>query len=67
MREMRSERGGGGRDRERERERGGGERDVPSLLVNIQFLEGRLQIKFIFDVPKEFNYLHVLKGFIDIY
>lgn len=63
-REERWERRGGKRQRERER---GGERDVPSLLVTIQFLEGRLQVKFIFDTPKEFNSPHVLKGFIDIY
>lgn len=49
------------RERESQTEKG-----LPSQLVT-QFLEGRLQVKFIFDVPKKSNFPYILKTFDNIY
>lgn len=40
-----------------------GQREQERSNSYILFLEGRLQVKFIFDVPKESNFPYILKAF----
>lgn len=47
--------------REWEREPNRERSPIPTSYI--QFLEGRLQVKFIFDVPKESNFPYILKAF----